>query len=156
MPAIYGAVMGEIEQTHSLSGSQFNGHDRRRHFMLIRSFQSTVSRASSSPRVRRRHWAQTYSLDKLLHSRCLCNALGARVTGRTRITSKRRIFLYPSHTAVSSWRCLKAHCLEIFLLRARFLLQNKLSPIVLKEASSSTVFSLFFGVVWCSHRQTSK
>lgn len=111
MPAVYGAVMGEIEQTHSLSGSQFNGHDHKRHFMLMRSFQSTVSCASSSPRVRRRHWAQTYSLDKLLHSSCLCNALGARVTGRTKITSKRRIFLYPSHTTVSSWRCLKARCL---------------------------------------------
>lgn len=54
-----------------------------------------------SPGVRRRHWTQAYSLDKLLHSSCLCDALGARVTGRTRIISKRRIFLYPSQTVLA-------------------------------------------------------
>lgn len=51
--------------------------------------------------VRHRHWTQAYSLDKLLHSSCLCDALGARVTGRTRIISKRRIFLYPSQTVLA-------------------------------------------------------
>lgn len=114
MPAIYSAAMGEIEQSHGRSGIQFNGHEHKRQFMLMCSFRSNVNCASGSPGVRRRHWTQTYSLDELFHSSCLCNALGAGVTGRTRITSKRGFFLQPSQTIVSSWRCLKAQWSKFF------------------------------------------
>lgn len=99
--AVYSAAMGEIEQAHSPSGIQLNGHDLEHHFMPC-SFHSS---ASSSPGVKRGHWTQTYSLDELLHSSCLCIALGTRVTERTRITSKRRFIPFAYN---SSWRCFKA------------------------------------------------
>lgn len=111
MPAIYSAAMGEIEQAHGPSGVRCNGHDHETHFMLMCSLRSSVNCVSSSPGVRRRHWTQTYSLDKLFHSSCLCSALGGGVTGRTRMTSKRGIFRWPSQTIGSSWRCLKVRCL---------------------------------------------
>ncbi len=113
----FSAMMGEIEQSCSRSGIQLNGHDHKRHFMLMFSFHSSVNCVRSSPGVRRRYWTQTYSLEKLLHSSCLYNALSTRVIARTRKTSKRKHFLYPSQIiGKSSWRCLKAQSLDAPIL----------------------------------------
>lgn len=41
--------MGEIKQTHNLSGIKLCGHDRKDHFMLMCSFRFSVDCESSSP-----------------------------------------------------------------------------------------------------------
>lgn len=110
-PAISSAVMGEIEPIRSWSVT----YSTDMAICLVFCFFPHSSITGSHPR----HWTQAYSFNKLPHCGCFFDALGARVARRTRISSKRRTFLYPSQTVLTD--ASKLIGLTFFFSEARFL-----------------------------------